>query len=310
MSPGVVEVLAPAGIRAQLSVPISAGGQPFAVFNVYSTTRREFTEEERRLMVALAQRAGLAIENARLYEAARGKAALEERQRLARELHDSVSQVLYAIALNAAAAERFLASDPGRLEHLVGDVHRLAEVGLAEMRALIFELRPESLESEGLVAAIEKQVAAVRARYRLAIRATLGQEPDVPLAMKEGVYRVAQEALHNVAKHARAQTVDVALAADAVNLVLRVSDDGQGFDPAQPFPGHLGVQSMRERAVALGGTLEVDSVPGRGTRVCLRVTIGRDAARPPVRLRAGRRRSGPTGPRTGLPASDSGRPAC
>ena len=271
LSPRVVEALAPAGIVSQLSVPICAGGEPFAVFNVYYTTRHEFTDEECRLMLALAQRAGLAVDNARLYEAAKGTAALEERQRLARELHDSVSQVLYAIALNTTAARKLMPTDPARVAQLVDDVHRLADVGLAEMRALIFELRPESLASEGLVAALEKQVAAVQARFRLHIQASLVDEPDVSLATKEVVYRVAQEALHNVAKHARAHEVQLVLAIDTGDLILQVADDGQGFDPMRPFPGHLGLHSMRERAAALGSELAIDSAPGEGTRIRLRI---------------------------------------
>jgi PAS domain S-box-containing protein len=261
------------GVRAQMSVPIVAGGEAFAVLNVYFAVRHEFNEEERRLFVALAQRAGLAIENARLYEAARGKAALEERQKLARELHDSVSQALYAIALNAAAAREVLADDRGKARGLVADVLKLADAGLAEMRALIFELRPESLQSEGLAGALEKQVAAVRARHHLHVTATLSAEPDVPLATKEAVYRVAQEALHNIAKHARARSVELVLEEQPTELMLRISDDGKGFDLLAPFPGHLGLKSMRERAAAINGALEIQTAPGQGTRISLHVPL-------------------------------------
>jgi PAS domain S-box-containing protein len=217
----------------------------------------------------------LVIENERLYREARGKAALEERQRLARELHDSVSQALYAIALNASAAEAVRERDPGRLRELIGEVAGLAEAGLAETRALIFELRPESLEREGLVAALEKQAAAVRARHGLDVRCRLGEEPSVSLTVKEVLYRIAQEALQNVVKHARARAVELALADDARGLALRVGDDGVGFDPTGSFPGHLGLGSMRERAAAVGGSVEFESAPGRGTTVVARVPPGR-----------------------------------
>ena len=203
------------------------------------------------------------------------RAALEERQRLARELHDSVSQALYAIALNASAAEAVRGRDPARLRELIGDVAGLAEAGLAETRALIFELRPESLDREGLVAALEKQGAAVRARHGLDVRCRLGDEPAASLTVKEALYRIAQEALQNVVKHARARAVDLALAVDARVLVLRVVDDGVGFDPTGSFPGHLGLGSMRERAAAVGGTVELENTPGRGTTVVARVPPGR-----------------------------------
>jgi signal transduction histidine kinase len=222
----------------------------------------------------LAQRAGLALDNARLYEAAAGKAALEERQRLARELHDSVSQALYAIGLNTSAAQHLMTADPTRVSRLLGDVLKLAETGLAEMRALIFELRPESLETEGLVGALEKQAAAVQARHRLQVDTMLGDEPNVPLATKEALYRLAQEALHNVAKHARAQVVKLELESDVHELVLRIGDDGRGFDTSASFPGHLGLRSMRERTAAVGADLAIDSVPGGGTLICVRLSLG------------------------------------
>jgi PAS domain S-box-containing protein len=267
------EFLRAQGVRAQMSVPIVADGQVFAVFNVYYAARHEFDEDERRLFVALAQRAGLAIENARLYEAARGKATLEERQRLARELHDSVSQVLYAIVLNATSVRELLPTEAGQVRDLVGDVLQLAAAGLTEMRALIFELRPESLEAEGLIAAIEKQVAALQARHKLRVRTQLTLEPEMPLATKEAVYRIAQEALHNIARHARARTVELVLEGHAAQLELRIDDDGKGFDPSATFTGHLGLRSMRERAAAVGGTLDIQSAPGQGTRVCVSVPI-------------------------------------
>jgi PAS domain S-box-containing protein len=260
-------------VRAVMCVPILVDGEVFAAFNVFYAQPHEFTDDEQRLLVALAQRAGLALDNARLYEAAHGKAALEERQRLARELHDSVSQAIYAIGLNTRAAQKLLSVDPARVSRLLGDVLALAETGLAELRALIFELRPESLETEGLVGALEKQAAAVQARHRLHVDALLGDEPDVPLATKEALYRLAQEALHNIAKHAGAQVVKLELESDAHELVLRIADDGKGFDASASFPGHLGLRSMRERTAAVGAHLAIDSALGAGTRICVRLPL-------------------------------------
>jgi signal transduction histidine kinase len=228
--------------------------------------RRQLTVERSQLETAL-------HENIRLAEEARGKAALEERQRLARELHDSVSQALYGIALNAGAAEIALEADPRQLTRLLGEVSSLAEAGLAEMRALILELRPESLQQEGLVAALEKQAAAASARHGLEIGRALDREPTLPLPAKEALYRIAQEALQNTAKHGRARSAQVELAQTADEVTLSVADDGQGFDPTAEFPGHLGLRSMRERAEAIGGSLSIDSGPGRGTRIEVRMPL-------------------------------------
>ncbi len=148
-----------------------------------------------------------------LYEQAQKLAALQERQRLARELHDSVSQALYGISLWAHTAREALeSSEPEQAEAAIEDVLTLAEAGLAEMHALIFELRPESLETEGLVAALTKQVEVLRARYKLIVEADLADELDLSLERKEALYRIAQEALHNIVKHARASNVVLRLA--------------------------------------------------------------------------------------------------
>ena len=232
-----------------------------------------YTDRHGQLAMAFAQQVGSALENARLYEQAQGTAVLEERQRLARELHDSVSQVLYSIALNAASAAALGASDPERAAALQHDVHELAGVGLAEMRALIFELRPESLEREGLVPALHKQADAVTARHAIAVHLSVVAEPEMSLAAKEALYRIAQEALQNVAKHARAQSVELTLEQIGSEVILRIKDDGRGFDAHRSFPGHLGLHSMRERMAGLGGTLHIQSSPGKGTCIEARLPI-------------------------------------
>jgi signal transduction histidine kinase len=144
------------------------------------------------------------------------------------------------------------------------------------MRALIFELRPDSLKEEGLVVALTKHAESLRARHQLDVQIDLGAEPDLALEIKEGLYRIAQEALHNIVKHARAHTVALRLCAPtphAPELALDIRDDGVGFDPDGAFPGHLGLRSMRERVARLGGTLLIDSAPGRGTLIQVRVPM-------------------------------------
>jgi signal transduction histidine kinase len=207
------------------------------------------------------------VENARLLVEVRGKAALEERQRLARELHDSVSQALYGIALGAKTARTLLDRDSTKVASPIDYILSLADAGLAEMRALIFELRPESLEKEGLVAALEKQAAALRARHEIKVESDLCNEPDAPLEIKEALYRIAQEALQNIVKHAQASSVQIRMRCSPENVTLDVSDDGIGFEPEGDFPGHLGLHSMRERTERLGGTLAVESVLGKGTQI-------------------------------------------
>src|SRR3989440_4762266 len=202
-----------------------------------------------------------------LYEQTQELVSLRERQRLARELHDSVSQALYAIGLGAHTAREALESDPEQVLASIDYVLTLAEAGLAEMRALIFELRPESLEIEGLVAALTKQVAVLRSRYKLTVDADLGEEPNLSMEIKHMLYRVAQEALHNIVKHARASLVVLRLAGQANEIILKVRDNGKGFDPAGPFPGHLGLRSMRERVTKIGGTPPNDEGPGTRTGV-------------------------------------------
>lgn len=226
-----------------------------------------YRDEHARLALAFAQQVAVAIENARLYEQAGQVAVLEERQRLARDLHDSVSQVLYSIGLGAKTARAALERDPSQLAEALEYVNRLAEAGQMEMRALIFELRPESLRTDGLVAALEKQAAALQARHQVSVQTSFCPEPDVPLAVKEALYRISQEAIHNIIKHARAAQVNLTLECSTGGLRLEIGDDGAGFDPSTPCPGHFGLQSMRERAARVGGELRIQSAPGRGTDI-------------------------------------------
>jgi signal transduction histidine kinase len=268
-------------VRSYLAVPLMVKQDVIGFLGMSHPQPHYYSNRDVELVTAVANQAAVAIENARLYEQAQQLAALQERQRLARELHDSVSQALYGIALGARTARTLLgrqeASEqlPLLLTEPLDYVLSLAEAGLAEMRALIFELRPESLATEGLITALSKQTAALQARHHLTIETDLAPEPDLPLTTKEALYRVAQEALHNVVKHARAQTVTVKLwceetaAATGTEsaVYLEIQDDGVGFDPTGPFPGHLGLHSMRERVERLGGELRLESAPGHGTRL-------------------------------------------
>ena len=254
-------------------VPLVSRGRALGAINFCYLPEQEPGEDEKVFLKAVADQTAVAVENARLFAEVRGKSALEERQRLARELHDSVSQALYGIGLGTRTARVLLdrRGPPDRVAEWLEYVRSLAEAGLSEMRALIFELRPESLETEGLVSALSKQAEALQARHEIPVHAALCDEPDLPLETKEVLYRVAQEALHNTVKHARAANVKLKLEERPEGFTLEVSDDGTGFDAQDDFPGHLGLKSMRERASRLGGTLEVASEPGQGVSILARV---------------------------------------
>ena len=197
--------------------------------------------------------------------------AQEERQRLARELHDSVSQALYGISLGVNTALKLLDRDRDKVLEALDYVLNLARGGLTEMRALIFDLRPESLETDGLVVAITHQAAAVGARQSVHVDLSLCDEPEASITAKDAIYRIAQEALHNAAKHARCNGLEVRLSCDDAWLELEVLDDGIGFDASASYPGHLGLRSMSERARGACGMLEITSAPGAGTHLRARV---------------------------------------
>jgi signal transduction histidine kinase len=262
-----------------VAVPLVYHGRALGVLNAYFLPDAHPDGPEVEFLKAIADQAAVAVENARLYHAAQQKAALEERQRLARELHDSVSQALYGIGLGARTARTLLDTQPERAAEPLDYVLQLAEAGLTEMRSLIFELRPESLEREGIVTALNRQARALRARHSLRVEVTTCPEPDASLDVKEAIYRIAQEALHNVVKHARASSVTLQLASDEAGLTLTIHDDGIGFDTGGSFPGHLGLRSMRERATRLGGTIEISSTSSRGTKLVavIPVSVTRDA---------------------------------
>jgi PAS domain S-box-containing protein len=254
-------------VRSYLAIPLASRERVFGFVRLSWTRPHAFTLRHAELASAFAHQVAVAFENARVFDLAQKHAAIEERQRLARELHDSVSQALYGIGLGAQTALAVLERDPEKVRDPLRYILELADTGQAEMRALIFELRPESLEQEGVVRAIEKQAAALGARYRVAIESAMESEPDVPLAIKEALYRIAQEAMHNAVKHARPRTIRLQLACRDGLVTLEVADDGAGFDASGSFPGHLGLKSMPERAAALGGQVIVTSSPGAGTQV-------------------------------------------
>jgi PAS domain S-box-containing protein len=267
--------------QAGVYVPLSWEGRVFGLFGVYLPSGLAGpSEEELAFYIALADQAAVAVTNARLASAATQAAAVLERNRLARELHDSVSQALFSMTMHARAAQLSLAraglEESGPLGRSIAQLAELTRGALAEMRALIFELRPQALAEEGLVAALRKQGAALSSREQVAITVA-GPEQRLVLGagVEEHLYRIVSEALHNVVKHARADSAAVTVAAQAGILQVTVSDDGAGFDPGVKHAGHLGLSTMAERAEVIGADLAITSAPGTGTTVAVSLPHGR-----------------------------------
>jgi signal transduction histidine kinase len=261
-------------MRSFLGVPIVAADEVIGAF--YLTEKigePDFGDEDSELIGLLAGHAAIAITNARLYERARELSIVAERNRLALDLHDVVSQKLFGLLLTAEAAGTLFERDPQAAREQLGKLTGLAREALEELRSLVFELRPPDLESDGLCGALRKHVDVVRRVHGCAIDVQVDDGVPTDLARDREVLRIAQEALQNALKHAGAELVAVRLQTDDGRLRLEIEDDGVGFDPASATvrSRSLGMTSMRERAARLGGRLVVRSQPGVGTRVTLEI---------------------------------------
>ncbi len=257
--------------RAILAVPLIVRETVYGALALFYPQPREFKEDEVTLSLAFADQAGLAIENARLHAHAQHAAAEEERSRLARDLHDAVTQTLFSASLIAEVLPRMWQRQPEQVGTRLEELRRLTRGALAEMRALLFELRPAALREMALSDLLRQLTEATMARTTVNARLTVQGEPrDLPADVQVALYRLAQESLSNVSKHARAQNVDVRLTWAHEHLCLEISDDGQGFDLAAIPGGHLGIGFMRERAAAIAANLCIESRPGTGTTVRVR----------------------------------------
>jgi len=264
----------PSDLTALLAVPLQVNGGVIGVLDVVNKAGG-FTEDDVPVMSVLANQAAMAIEHTRLQQQAEQLAVLRERQRVARELHDSVTQSLYGVTLLANAAALALAG--GRYSGAAGYLTELKETaleGMGDMRLLIFELHPPVLETEGLVAALQVRLAAVEGRAGIQTEFRADGERRVPIAIENDLYWIAQEALNNVWKHAEAQHLTVHLSYTAAAVCLEVVDDGVGFDPqAIPAERRGGLRTIAERTANIGATLVYISAPGEGTRVKVEVPL-------------------------------------
>jgi signal transduction histidine kinase len=264
-------------MRSFLGVPIVAKGDIIGAF--YLTEKQGapgFTDADERIITVLAAHAAIAIENARLFEASRELSVIEERNRLARELHDAMTQNLFSLSLTAEAAAGLVQTDPGRAEAELGRVRELARDTQAELRSLIFELRPPRLEADGLVATIGKDLEVLGRAHGLKADLRVDGTPELDSDVEIELYRIVQEALNNAVRHARAESIAVGVDAADGRVTITVRDDGVGFDPAARAirERRLGLTSMRERAEAVGGALTVETAPKSGTTVRVEVPNG------------------------------------
>jgi signal transduction histidine kinase len=262
-----------------MGVPLIVKDALYGGMVFYYREQREFSEEEFRLGIMLGDQAALAIENARLRVQAELVAVVKERERLARELHDSVTQSLYSITLLSEAGRQLVQA--GDLARIEGHLKRLGEISqqaLREMRLLVYELRPLVLRREGLVGALQQRLDAVEKRAGVDVRLLVEGEVELPVPVEEALYRIAQEALNNALKHAGASNVTVYVRSRDDRVELEVFDDGVGFDlDAAGKNGGLGLTGMRERAEKVEGVLDIISAPGEGTRVKTCVKLDRES---------------------------------
>ncbi|MEV3914268.1 GAF domain-containing sensor histidine kinase [Streptomyces canus] len=235
-----------------------------------------FTEEDEELLSILAQHAAIALTNARLYERSRELTIAEERSRLAHELHDAVSQKLFSLRLTAQAAAALVDRDPSRAKDEMQQVATLAAEATDELRAAVVELRPAALDEDGLTATLRTHVQVLDRAHTARVTFAAHSFRALPAAQEEAMLRVAQEALHNALRHSGAAHVDVTVDRRGGGAVLRVTDDGSGFEPQsiRRAGRHLGLVSMRDRTSGVGGTLTVESAPGKGTTIEMEVPGG------------------------------------
>ncbi|MFE2939924.1 GAF domain-containing sensor histidine kinase [Streptomyces sp. NPDC059255] len=235
-----------------------------------------FTEEDEELLSILAQHAAIALTNARLYERSRELTIVEERSRLAHELHDAVSQKLFSLRLTAQAAAALVDRDPARAKGELQQIAALAAEAADELRAAVVELRPAALDEDGLVATLRTQIQVLDRAHSARVTFDSSAVRALPAAQEEALLRVAQEALHNALRHSGGDRVDVTLARRAQGAVLSVTDNGKGFEPraVRRAGRHLGLVSMRDRASGVGGRLRVRSAPGQGTTIEMEVPGG------------------------------------
>ncbi len=263
----ITQITEPEGIRSLMNFPIKIGGQLYGVFSADYHEPRGFGEDEQRLFSALAQRAASAIQNALLYEAAQELAVVEERSRLARDLHDAVTQTLFSASLIAEVLPQIWEQNREQGELRLAELRELTRGALAEMRTLLLELRPTALLEADLGELLGQLGESITGRARVPVHVKVEGECDLPPEVKVALYRISQEALNNMAKHSAASHAEVQLLCEPVQIEMQIIDDGQGFKPTDISAESLGLGIMQERADTIGAELDITSHPGEGTTI-------------------------------------------
>ncbi|MGI9118621.1 MAG: GAF domain-containing protein [Acidimicrobiales bacterium] len=264
-------------MRSFLGVPIVFKGDVIgALYLADKVDGPRFDEADERVITVLAAHAAVAMEQARLYEASRELSIVEERNRLARELHDATVQTLFSLSLTVDTIGALVRSDPQAAEAELARARELVQVAMTELRSLVFELRPPALGTDGLVATLRKQLALVERTHGLEAVLAVTGGGGVGQVTETALFRILQEALNNAIRHAGARRIDVAIDLGADRVSVAIADDGVGFEPDTRAirARRLGLTSMRERAQAMGGTLAITSAPGSGTVVRVEVPRG------------------------------------
>jgi signal transduction histidine kinase len=255
-------------IRSFLGMPIRTRDDVLGFLVLHGLTSGFFTSQHSELLEAFAAHAGMAIQNALAHEQAQTSAVLEERQRLARDLHDAVSQSLFSANIITETMPRLWADMPDKMKRQLDLLHRLTRGALAEMRTMLLELRPEQLLNTTLPAHLRQLADAARWRRHMEINLSIQEVPPLPAPVQIALYRIAQEAVNNVVKHTRATCLDITLKNEPDRIHLVISDDGEGFDPALAYAG-IGLHSMRERAEAIQASFIINTAPDKGTQIAV-----------------------------------------
>ena len=255
------------GVKAWMWIPLAVEDRVIGGIGIAHAERDAFTIHQANLALTMANQAAITMVNAQLYEQAQTLATFQERQRLAQNLHDAVNQSLFSAGLIAEVLPRLWEKDPAKGQQSLEDLRRLTRGALAEMRALLAELRPEVLIDSDLGDLLRQLGNAFIGRTNVPVTMTVVGQGDLPADVQVAIYRLCQEAFNNIAKHAQANQVAIHLTRDSSAFILRIRDDGRGFDPQQIPSGHYGLDMMRERAEAAGMVLSVVSRPSHGTEI-------------------------------------------
>ena len=264
------------GLQAGIAIPIRSKGETIGALTFFSRNLRPVDKELLQVLYTAGNQIGLFIERKRAEQKERERewflAALDERQRLARDLHDSVTQTLFSASVMAEMLTVLWKSNPEQVEAGLHDIHQLTREALTEMRSMVSEMRSPSAQSSDLTIMLNKLAEKLMARQNVKVDLDIQLSVALPDDVQMTLYRITQESLNNIAKHAEADTVHIELFSEKDTVTLCIKDNGKGFDPATIPADHFGVAIMRERAESIGATLEINSIPGKGTCISIQTS--------------------------------------